>query len=88
MKPKVSTRKYLDWVDLKPYLQKKHPKLKLDKCIGLFAEHGDFHNGCFIPIEQDPGQYEPEIEDLTAVIFKEFPDAVQADGTIDLYIWW
>ncbi len=90
MKPKVKTKKYLDWVELRPYLQKKHPELKLDKVLHLLAEYGDFCNGCFKSVENpegNEGMWEPPIEALAAVLFKEFPDAAEGDE-IELYIWW
>lgn len=90
MKPKVKTKKFLDWVELKPYLKKKYPELKLDKIVGLFADYGDFCNGCFKSVENpegNEGAYEPDIEALSKVLFKEFPDAAENDD-INLYIWW
>lgn len=91
MKPEVKTKKFLDWVELKPYLKKKYPMLKLDKIISIFADGGDFCNGCFKSVENpegNEGMWEVDIEALAAVLFKEFPDAVADDGDIDLYLWW
>ncbi len=87
VKPKVRTKKFLDWVELRPFLEKKG--IKLDKVLGLISEYGDFHNGCDVPLERpSPSMYEPPVQKLAELLFEEFPDAVDGDDTITLHIWW
>jgi hypothetical protein len=91
-KPQVHTVKYLDWQELRRYLEKKHPKLKLEKLVGLWADYGDFCNGTFVSVERPdpeaPGISEPEIEAFAAVVFDEFPEAVDHYDTIEVKVWW
>ena len=85
-KPKVRTKKFLDWVELKPYLQEN--EIKVDKVVGLVAEHGDFHNGCDIPFEMGESIYEPPVQKMVELLFERFPDAVDDDDTITIHFWW
>ncbi len=85
-KPKVHVKKFLDWVELTPYLKEKG--IKRDDVVGLVAEHGDFHNGCDVPFEQGEDIYEPPVQKMVDLLFKEFPDAVEDDDTITIHFWW
>ncbi len=87
-KPRIRTRQYLDWVEIRPYLTSKYPELKLEKALGLLADRGNFHNGCFVSLEDREDMYEPEVEALAKAVFKEWPQAVDKYNAIELWIWW
>lgn len=85
-KPQVRTKKFLDWIELKPFLEKNG--IKTDRILSLIADYGGVHNGSFHGFERpEPGMYEPPIQKLVEFLFEQFPDAVEGEA-IELHIWW
>jgi hypothetical protein len=87
-RPAIKTKRYLDWIEVRSYLAKKYPGLKMD--LGKLFD--DIHNGCFKSVErpdpEEPDMFDPEMTKFAEALFEEFPDAVGHYDDIEIYIWW
>lgn len=90
-KPNMRTKNYLDWPDVRRYLEKEK-EFDRDKIWDFFMR-GDLHNGCFVTLCLEE-IINPEEKNPKAVmwfaqkLFDIWPEAVGKYGDIELYVWW
>lgn len=90
-KPKVRTKKYLDWQDIEPYFSKMKG-FNIDPIWDYFMQR-DFHNGCFVMLELhtilDPDEeVHKDVQWFVKKLYEKWPSAFDRSKTVELYVWW